>query len=117
MLATTLCVKCHAVGGAAPAGRPDDPTVARGPNLSRVHERLRPEWVSNWVFNPKWITPYTPMPAPFPKNQTQYPRLFNGKGHDQTVGVRDALMNYPRLMEAMHKPLPPEPSGAPAAAE
>ena len=117
MLATTICIKCHAVGGGAPAGKPDDPTVVRGPNLGRVHERLRPEWVSNWVFNPKWITTYTGMPAPFPANQTQYPRLFNGKPIDQTVGVRDALMNYPRLMEGMHKPLPPEPSGAPAAAE
>lgn len=117
MLTTTLCIKCHAVGGGAPAGKPDDPTVVRGPNLGRVHERLRPEWVSNWVFNPKWITTYTGMPAPFPANQTQYPRLFNGKPIDQTVGVRDALMNYPRLMEGMHKPLPPEPAKAPAAAE
>lgn len=115
MLTTTLCIKCHAVGGGAPAGKPDDPTVVRGPNLGRVHERLRPEWVSSWVFNPKWITTYTGMPAPFPANQTQYPRLFNGKPIDQTIGVRDALMNYPRLMEAMHKPLPAEPSGAPAA--
>jgi len=112
MLTTTLCSKCHAVGGAEPSGRPDDPNVSRGPNLGRVHERLRPEWVSIWVFNPKWITPFTPMPPPFPANQTQYMRLFSGKGYDQTIGVRDAIMNYPRLMEAMHKPLPPEPNKA-----
>lgn len=93
-----LCIKCHAVGGREfKAG--NDPNVIRGPNLEYVSQRLRPEWTLMWLYNPRWITPYTSMPAPFPKNQEQFKPLFDGNGSDQTVGVRDALMNYFHLME------------------
>jgi len=50
------------------------------------------------------------MPAPFgahvtgPKNP--YLPLFNGDSLDQTIGVRDALMNYPAFLERGYKPLP-----------
>ncbi|MFP6762778.1 MAG: c-type cytochrome, partial [Planctomycetaceae bacterium] len=111
MLTSTLCIQCHAVGNDLPKGDPDKPgELIRGPNLNRVHERLRPDWVSVWLFNPAWVTSYTSMPAPFgahvsgPKNP--YLPLFNGDSLDQTNGVRDALMNYPAFLERGYKPLP-----------
>lgn len=99
-----LCIKCHAVGGKEfKAG--NDPNVIRGPNLEYVSQRLRPEWTLMWLYNPRWITPYTSMPAPFPKNQEQFKPLFDGNGTDQTIGVRDALMNYFHMMERQsHQP-------------
>ncbi|MBI1312909.1 c-type cytochrome [bacterium] len=101
-----LCIKCHAVGGKEfKAG--NDPNVIRGPNLEYVSQRLRPEWTLMWLYNPRWITPYTSMPAPFPKNQEQFKPLFDGNGTDQTIGVRDALINYYHLMERQsHQPAP-----------
>jgi cytochrome c2 len=113
MLTSTLCIQCHAVGNAQPAGKLNDPNVTRGPSLNRVHERLRPEWVSVWVFEPTWITSYTSMPPPFPKDKQSYGPLFDKDATDQTIGVRDALMNYPELIERKYKPLPLIPATPP----
>ena len=93
-----LCIKCHAVGGRE--FKVTDPKKdIRGPNLSHVPERLRSDWLTLWVFKPNWITPYTSMPQNFPKNQKQFENLFRGEADLQTIAVRDALMNYHRLLE------------------
>jgi cbb3-type cytochrome oxidase cytochrome c subunit len=98
LLNAPLCIKCHAVGGREyKAGDPKKDI--RGPNLDRVRDRLRPEWSLLWLYKPAWITPYTSMPMPFPKNLKQFPDSFGGNAHDQVVGTRDALMNYLHLLE------------------
>jgi len=120
MLSTTLCIKCHSVSGrefATDPSKPNDPNVTHAPNLERVNLRLRPDWLSVWVSNPKWMTPYTAMPIPFPKGQKQYTPLFGADAESQTIGVRDALMNYYRLLEKNTEPLPPWRDPAAAAAE
>lgn len=98
LLNAPLCIKCHSVGG-RPFQATDPQKDIRGPNLELVRDRLRPDWTLLWLFNPRWITPYTSMPAVFPRNQEQFPELFGGDPKAQTVGARDALMNYYRLME------------------
>jgi cytochrome c551/c552/cell division protein FtsB len=119
MLSTTLCIKCHSVGGrefATDSSKPNDPNVTHAPNLDRANARLRPDWLTVWVSNPKWITPYTAMPIPFPKKgKKQFEPLFGGDAESQTIGVRDALMNYYRLLEQNTEPLPPHPPAAAAA--
>ena len=117
MLSTTLCIKCHSVGGREFSAAPNDPNVTHAPNLDRINSRLRPDWLSVWVSNPKWMTPYTAMPIPFPKGQKQYAPLFGTDAESQTIGVRDALMNYYRLLEKNTEPLPPWRDPAAAAAE
>jgi hypothetical protein len=77
----------------------DPKTDIRGPDLQYAHDRLRPDWLLVWLAKPAWITPYTSMPQVFPKNQTQYPDFFGGDATAQTRAVRDALLNYNRLME------------------
>ncbi|MDA0283549.1 MAG: hypothetical protein O3B86_09365, partial [Planctomycetota bacterium] len=119
MLNTTLCIKCHSVGGrefATDPTKPNDPNVTHAPNLERANSRLRPDWLTVWVSNPKWITPYTAMPIPFPKGkEAKYAPLFGDDAKWQTIGVRDALMNYYRLLEKNTEPLPPHvPVGAAA---
>jgi len=111
---TGLCAGCHSVGGREfVAG---DPTkVVRGPNLEGVYNRLQPDWVELWVYNPKWITPYTSMPQNFPAGKQQFPELFGGDGQLQSVASRDALMNYLRMLEKTGKPTA-APAAAPAAA-
>lgn len=92
-----LCVKCHQVGGQAYKAA-DPKKDIRGPNLENVSQRLRPEWVLLWIHNPPWITPYTSMPPLFKKNEKQYD-LFGGDSDTQVTAARDALMNYPRMLE------------------
>lgn len=117
MLTTTLCIKCHAVGGRPFAAAPNDPNVMRGPNLDRVSQRLRPDWVRVWLFKPSWITPYTSMPLPFPADKKDFAPLFDGDALDQTTGVHAALMNYQRLLELHGKASADVKPAAPEAAK
>jgi len=95
-----LCLNCHSVGGleVKTASKKD----IRGPNLDYVVDRLRPDWVLLWLYQPKWITPYTAMPKLFNEALPANLDSFDGKAQVQTKAVRDALLNYHRLME-QHK--------------
>ena len=62
VLTTELCIGCHAVGGREFAAKPGDPNVTHAPVLDGVRQRLRPEWITTWLSNPAWLTPYTAMP-------------------------------------------------------
>lgn len=117
MLNAPLCIKCHSVGGRQ-VSISNPATDIRGPNLDLAQERLRPDWMLLWLYRPQWITPYTSMPAPLPPQdagaQPRFPELFGGDGSRQTVGLRDALINYLRLMEREGKVAndPPPAAGA-----
>ncbi|MBS0206666.1 MAG: c-type cytochrome [Planctomycetes bacterium] len=99
LLNAPLCIKCHSVGGRQVVVS-DPAKDIRGPNLEMAAERLKPDWMLLWLSHPTWITPYTSMPAPFQKGKPdQFPELFGGNGLWQTVSLRDALVNYYKLME------------------
>jgi len=112
-----LCIKCHSVGGRK--FKVSDPSKdIQGPNLNRVHRRLRPDWVRLWLYKPTWITPYTSMPVNFPHNNTtQFPDLFGGDPAAQIEATSDALFNYTQQMEDVGQTTytPPAPDDAPAA--
>jgi cbb3-type cytochrome oxidase cytochrome c subunit len=95
-----LCRKCHQVGGNV-VTETDPREVKRGPNLQRTEQRLRPDWVQLWVYNPKWLLPYTSMPENFPAGQrSAMPELFGGSNRRQAEATIDALFNYMTLIEA-----------------
>lgn len=114
MLNAPLCIKCHSVGGRQ-VTISDPAKDIRGPNLDLAAERLKPDWMLLWLFRPQWVTPYTSMPAPLPpqpaNSQPRFPEYFGGDGLRQTVSLRDALVNYYKLMEREGKtpdaPMPP----------
>jgi cbb3-type cytochrome oxidase cytochrome c subunit len=108
-----VCAGCHAVGGRPFVGGGKD--VTRGPDLDRVYSRLQPDWLQLWMYNPKWITPYTRMPQNFTRNKDVFPELFGGKGEVQATGSRDALMNYFRLLEKEGKATAAAPGEVPPA--
>lgn len=112
-----LCVKCHSLAGKK--FKVSDPAKdIQGPNLNNVQNRLRADWVKLWLYNPKWITPYTSMPLNYPKNNTtQFPDLFKGEPDAHVIGTRDALMNYNRLMEDLGPTNYAPPTAVPAAAD
>ena len=114
MLTATVCIGCHAVGGREFVAKPGDTKVTHAPDLERVSQRLRPDWLTVWISNPAWITPYTKMPLNFPANQdpTKSYHLFDGNTKQQMLGSRDALLNYYHLLERNVQPLEPIPSPA-----
>ncbi|MGB4740152.1 MAG: hypothetical protein WBH50_18280, partial [Fuerstiella sp.] len=74
--------------------------------------------VQLWLYNPKWITPYTSMPVNFPhNNSSQFPDLFKGDPEAQVTGTRDALFNYSRLLEDVGPTVYAPPQAEPAAGD
>lgn len=118
VLNAPLCIKCHSVAGRQVVVS-DPAKDIRGPNLDLAAERLKPDWMMLWLSHPTWITPYTSMPAPFQKGKAdQFPELFGGNGAWQTVSLRDALVNYYKLMEREGKVASePKPAAAGAGGE
>jgi len=84
------CVKCHLVGDYAPPGNPK----ALAPQLERVHERLRPDYVHNWIANPKRFLPYTGMPVNIPFDKPVSQDLYAGTSEEQVDALTDLLMQY-----------------------
>jgi cytochrome c551/c552 len=109
LLNAPLCIKCHSLGGRQYQAV-DPKSDIRGPNLESVPDRLRPDWTLLWLSKPQWITPYTSMPQPIARNGSPVPEFFHGDSLKQTTALRDALMNYHRLMEQQGKYIPPEPA-------
>ncbi len=109
------CVKCHLVGDFTPPGS----VRTFGPQLDRVNERLRPDYVHRWVGDPKRILPYTGMPVNIPFDKPVKQSLFPGTSEQQLDGVVDLLMNWNRLtkerftIKALIKP--PAPAATPPA--
>ena len=84
------CVKCHLVGDYAPPGNPK----ALAPQLQRVHERLRPDYVHNWIANPKRYLPYTGMPVNIPFDKPVSQDLYAGSSEQQVDALTDLLMHF-----------------------
>jgi hypothetical protein len=114
-LGVPVCSGCHAVGGRAYIGT-NDPKAVHAPNLERVQQRFRPDYLKLWVAKPKAFLSYTSMPTNFPRNQDSFPDLFGGDQQMQVEGVVDALLNYYNLMEQNGK-MPPVPTSAPPSAD
>ncbi|MFT7669580.1 MAG: cytochrome c2 [Planctomycetota bacterium] len=84
------CFECHWMNGNGPSQL--DAPIAWAPDLSMVRERLRPDWVRDWLWNPSLIYPGTAMAANFiteePVYQEQYP---DSENRDQIEAVLDWL--------------------------
>ncbi|MCB9903313.1 MAG: c-type cytochrome [Planctomycetes bacterium] len=90
------CYQCHWHSGLAPEqqGTP----IAWAPDLANARERLREDWVHDWLWNPSLIYPGTAMPANFAGDpagyQETYPESTNA---DQIQAVMDWLYNLDRI--------------------
>ncbi len=91
------CVKCHLVGEFVPGGS----ERALAPDLAKVYDRLRPDYVRRWIANPKKVLPYTAMPVNIPFNPNAphlggvAQELYPGTSVQQLDGLVDLLMNFP----------------------
>lgn len=78
------CLSCHIWEGRKPGQ--EDPS-SWGPDLSRVRNRIRPEWFEAWVLNPKAIVPGTKMSQQF--GPGKYPEYFGADPVKQVEVVKD----------------------------
>lgn len=93
LVSDTLCLNCHQIGSYQPKEK-------QGPPLDLTWHRLRPEWTLQWLANPqRYMTYKTPMPQNFPRNSTVFQELIRGTSLEQVTGVRDALINYPKVID------------------
>jgi mono/diheme cytochrome c family protein len=84
------CVKCHVVAGKLPNQDPAN----MAPDLANVPQRLRAEWISQWLADPGRIQPGTRMPANFPVDPTEnaYPEVLGGDQKKQIEAMRAYLL-------------------------
>ena len=88
------CVKCHVVAGKLPNQEPAN----MAPDLAKVPERLRPDWIARWLADPGKIAPGTRMPANFPADPTEnsFPEILGGDQKKQIEAVRAYLLTLGR---------------------
>ncbi|MFM7078002.1 MAG: hypothetical protein ACKO3G_18315, partial [Planctomycetaceae bacterium] len=114
------CVKCHLVGDYVPPGS----VKALAPQLERVHERLRPGYVHDWIANPKRFLPYTGMPVNIAYDKPVSADLYDGTSVQQVDALTDLLMHYDQFAKRSvpvdaylkQQPAAPAPAATPAAA-
>lgn len=131
------CVKCHIIGDYSPGGDPK----ALGPQLSEVHQRLRPDYVKSWIANPHSHLPYTAMLRVIEATKPSAAGLFDpnvvklekkpGESDDdfakrsdaaklkeaelQLQAVTDYFTNFDRILKQEHQFSKQVPPPAPAA--
>ena len=110
------CVKCHLVGDYAPKGNPK----ALAPQLGIVYERLRPDYVHDWIANPKRFLPYTGMPVNIPHDKPVSQDLYAGDSDQQVAALTDLLMHFDEFAKQQfsleaYLPAPASPEKAAAA--
>jgi len=89
------CVQCHYLQGAAPS---QSSPLAWAPDLDNARERLRPDWVREWLTDPARIYPGTSMPANFPADQEQWQELYPAPSSVQIEAVLTWLYNLDRAV-------------------
>jgi cbb3-type cytochrome oxidase cytochrome c subunit len=63
------CWTCHQQGSIKPKGDP----ASYAPDLTMAKERLKPEWMSQWLWDPQQLAPGTKMPTFFGDELTYLP--------------------------------------------
>ena len=105
------CVKCHLVGDYSPPGNPK----ALAPQLGVVYERLRPDYVHDWIANPKRFLPYTGMPVNIPHDKPVSQDLYAGDSEQQVAALTDLLMHFDEFVKQKFTLEAYLPAAAPAA--
>ena len=82
------CLSCHTTG-TIPEGKSP---AELAPNLLLAKNRLKPEWIAEWLKNPEAIQPGTRMPGYFPDLVSPDPETFGGDALKQMHALRDHVM-------------------------
>jgi mono/diheme cytochrome c family protein len=82
------CIKCHPAANAVP--KPGGASTADlAPNLTKARDRLKPEWIVEWLADPNTLQEGTRMPSFFPDGQSPLPDVLGGDARKQMMAIRD----------------------------
>ncbi|MBM2840538.1 MAG: putative octahem cytochrome c [Bacteroidetes bacterium] len=84
------CMKCHPTGPITPGG---GGTQDLAPVLSKARDRLKPEWIVDWLADPNKIQEGTRMPTFWPDGQSPLPDVLGGDAKKQMMAIRDHLIS------------------------
>jgi mono/diheme cytochrome c family protein len=87
------CIQCHFLRGNPPT---QNTPVAWAPDLDHTRERLRQEWVREWMIDPGKIYPGTAMPANFQLDKLQWQEYIAAPSEEQIEAVLLWLYNLDR---------------------
>ena len=90
LFARWQCNKCHVVAGKLP----DQEPANMAPDLAKVPQRLRPDWLTVWLADPGRVAPGPRMPAAFPVNpeENAFPEVLAGDQKSQIEAMRQYLL-------------------------
>ncbi|MBI2083552.1 MAG: c-type cytochrome [Deltaproteobacteria bacterium] len=83
------CYSCHARNNTPPPGSP----TQWGPDLALVRERIRPEFIPEWLKDPQRFTPGVVMPGFLPDDSAAPQDILGGNSKKQAEVIRDYLLN------------------------
>ena len=83
------CIQCHQPGEAVSMT-----ASFLAPDLTLARERLKPDWISEWLKDPQTLQSGTMMPGFFPENQTPFPDVLGGDALEQIRAIRDYLLIF-----------------------
>lgn len=93
----TFCAKCHLIGDYSPG---DEVQTTLAPRLDRAGERIRAEYLKQWIANPKRLLPYTGMPVNFPPGGPPVGQdLLPGSSPEQIDAVVHLLLHYGEYLQ------------------
>ncbi|MBI4395241.1 MAG: c-type cytochrome [Candidatus Omnitrophica bacterium] len=83
------CIQCH---------QPDEAKALAAsflaPDLTLARERLKPDWMVEWLRDPQTLQPGTMMPTFFPEGQTPFQDILGGDTMKQIQAIRDYLLLF-----------------------
>jgi cytochrome c2 len=82
------CTSCHIMG----SDRPEGGITVIAPDLAKVHERIRPQWLNQWIRDPGKMIPGTRMPGYYPEPNSGPKDILGGDDEKQIQAIVDYLM-------------------------
>ncbi len=89
------CIQCHAVTEGMVGSSGEVSASELAPNLLLSRDRLRHEWIVDWLKNPDALMPGTGMPGYFPDLQSPLPDILEGDAMKQIIALRDYVVQLP----------------------
>ncbi len=83
------CIKCH-----QPSEAPALGASFLAPDLTLSRERLKSQWIADWLKDPQTIQAGTMMPSFFPEGQSPAKDILEGDASKQIEAIRDYLLQY-----------------------
>lgn len=99
------CASCHVIGDRLPT----KPMDSWAPDLALAKNRLKPDWIIEWLKEPSKLLPGTKMPTffdPADFDNAGPPAIFNGDEHTQLRMLKNFILTISEHKDLVD-PLPP----------